>query len=696
MRTAIVAAGLLAAQALGAQAELEVTPGLGGMLERYLTEKAKPLWEERATRVAGLRTADDVRARQAYIRKKVLEALGGFPERTPLNARITGTLERDGYRVEKLVYESLPRFYVTANLYVPTRGRPPYPAMLGASGHSANGKAFEVYQRVWISLARRGFVVLAWDPPGQGERYEYFDADRGKPRFGSTAEHTMAGLQCLLTGTNFARYELWDAIRGVDYLRTRKEVDRRRIGVAGNSGGGTETAYLQVVEPRLGVAAPACYITSWEKLWAGSGPQDAEQNLAGFLKDGLDFGDFLIAFAPRPLKVVTAARDYFPIEGARASFAEARRAYEILGAGERIAFFEHDDKHGWSKPLREATYQWMEQWLSRAPGQGSEEDFNIEPDANLNATPTGQVATSLKGETVHSLNRTLAERIYRPGRIKNAARLRAAIVARTGLDVSRGAPPVVRAGEVVREGYRIEKLALETEPGITVPVLVFAPVAGAEPRPAVLFLNPAGKAAEAGPGGDIEALLRVGCLVAAPDLRGWGESAPEKPAGGPSNAYQRAMRAILVGKTMVGMQVGDLLRVFDYLTSRPDVDAERVAVLGQGNGGVVGLLAGALEPRIRGVALERAALSYMQIARAAVHQNVVDIVIPGVLRDFDLPDVAGLVTGHGPVLLLVEPRTPMGGKASVLEAAAEYVPAGKVRIVERRSFKETYGEWLSR
>lgn len=216
-----------------------------GSVDGFLTEVAKQCWEERAAAVARIRTPDEVAARQAYIRKKVLEALGGFPtEKTPLNARITGTLERDGYRVEKLIYESLPRFYVTANLYLPTTGSPPYPAVLGASGHSANGKAMEAYQRVWISLAKRGFVVLAWDPPGQGERYEYFDAVRGKPRFGSTAEHTMAGVQCLLTGSNFARYELWDAVRGLDYLLTRPDVDPKRIGVAGNSGGEIGRAHV--------------------------------------------------------------------------------------------------------------------------------------------------------------------------------------------------------------------------------------------------------------------------------------------------------------------------------------------------------------------------------------------------------------------------------------------------------------------
>jgi cephalosporin-C deacetylase-like acetyl esterase len=614
-------------------------------LDSQLTAIAKQCWEQRAAAVARIRTPGEVAERQVYIRQKVLDALGGFPaQKTPLNPRITGTLERDGYRVEKLIYESLPRFYVTANLYVPTTGSPPYPAVLGASGHSANGKAMEAYQRVWISLAKRGFVVLAWDPPGQGERYEYFDAERGKPRFGSTAEHTMAGVQCLLTGSNFARYELWDAVRGLDYLLTRAEVDPKRIGVAGNSGGGTQTAYLQVVEPRLAVAAPSCYITSWEKLWAGQGPQDAEQNFVGFLKDGLDFADFLIAFAPRPLKVLTAIRDFFPIEGARASFAEARRMYEILGTEDRIEFFEYDDPHGWSKPRREATYAWLERWLRPSRPGGPELDFPIEPDANLNCTPTGQVSTSLKGETVQSLNQALAEQLHaarRPRNIQGSAKLRALVAARVGV-------PGRSLTRTARKGGK---------------------------SPAVLYLDPDGKGAE------IEALSKAGYVVVAPDVH--------------TSGYRTSMRALLVGRSVLGIRVGEALAAFDSLAARTDVDPSRISVLGKGNGGVLALYVGAFEPRIQKVACEGAVLSYLDVARAKLHQNTIDIVVPGVLRDFDLPDLARLVAPRS--LWIVDARTPAGAGIPATEAAKQYPRAKNLRFLDRpasRSFEQVYAEWM--
>ena len=686
---------LLLCAAAQAQESLQVAGGLEGMLERYLTRFAKASWEERAAKVAAIRTPAEVEARQSYIRKKFVEELGGFPEKTLLHARITGKLERDGYRVEKLIYESQPGYFVTASVYVPA-GSGPFPAVLGTAGHSAGGKAYTLYQRVWISLAKRGFVVLAFDPMGQGERLEYFDPATKRSRLGSggTGEHTMAGIQCLLTGTSYARYELWDGIRGVDYLLSRPDVDGKRIAVVGNSGGGTQSAYMAVVEPRLAAAAPSCYLTSWEKLWDGPGPQDAEQDQPSFLKDGLDFGDYLIAFSPRPIKMLTAVRDFFPIDGARATFAEARRIFEVAGAGDKIDFFEYDDGHGWSKPRREATYRWLSQWLLHKGDEGVEPEFDTEPEANLNSTPTGQVATSLKGETVQSLNRAMAEKMWPRRRAAgaDAATVRGLITSRLGVARLRAAAR--KHGEVGRDGYRIERIALETEAGITVPALAFAGSTGEERKPAVLYVNDAGKAADAAPGGDIEALVRSGHLVLAVDPRGCGESGFPRSGSAYRASFPRAMRAILVGKTIAGMQVSDLLAAFDYLAQRPDVDSGRIAIFGKGNGGVLALYAAALEPRIQKVACERAVVSYLDIARAKLHEGIVDIVAPGVLKDFDLPDVAAAIAPR-PVWI-VDPQTPMGAPAPVKVAAAEYGNPAGLRFIERPegwTFSKIYAKW---
>ena len=236
--------------------------------------------------------------------------------------------------------------------------------------------------------------------------------------------------QVLLTGATFARYEAWDGIRAFDYLLTRSDVDPKRIAVAGNSGGGTQSAYLAVVEPRLAASVISCYMTSWAKLWTKPGPQDAEQDFPGFLSAGLDFADFMIAFGPKPITMLTGIRELFPIEGARNTYTEVKRVFEVLDAPGQAGYFEYDDEHGWHKPRREATYRWLTKFLQGKDDDSAEPPIKPEPEKNLNATTTGQVSTSLGGETVQSLNRRVAEKLFAKraaARLSDPEKLRAVI-----------------------------------------------------------------------------------------------------------------------------------------------------------------------------------------------------------------------------------------------------------------------------
>lgn len=668
-------------------------------LDACVDKLARRMLAAREAEVAGMATAADVAGRQRYVRERVLHALGGWPERTPLNARVTGSFRREGYVVERILYESLPRFYVTADVYVPAASKPPFPAVLGTAGHSANGKAYSGYQQAWISLAKQGVLVLAYDPPGQGERSMYFDPDLGASKVGrGTPEHTLSGLQCMLTGTNFARYEIWDGIRGIDYLLTRPDVDPRRIGVTGNSGGGTQTAYLAAVEPRLAVAAPSCYITSWAAMWTKPGPQDGEQVLVDFLKDGLDFGDFLLAFAPRPLKMMTATRDFFPIEGARDTYREAHRAYELLGVPERLGYFEFDDQHGWSTPLRQATYQWMEKWLNHRDDAGAEQPADTEDERTLWATPTGQVSTSFRCETVQSLNQALAERMYperAAARVRDTATLRALVAARIRLDLALGAdrrpPAATRVPASDHQDHPQEELRIETEPGVEVRATLFIPNHAGERKPVIVYLRlpgapPAGDA-------DLDEMLRAGYLVLVPEPRGWSYGVDVRTGAGYSPTYQATMRTLLVGRTMVGFQVHDLIRVVDHLVTRGDVDPARILLLGKGTGGVVALLTAALDARIAKVATENSILSYMAIARAKLHQGTTSIMIPGVLKDFDLPDLAGLIAPR--TLRLVEPVSATGTRLPLAEGRSAYPTAQVAPRGEGWSFARAYGDWIN-
>ncbi len=610
---------------------------------------AREAFAQHRREVAALSTPAQVRSRQQHVKQTVLRALGGLPAvKGPSNARITGTLVREGYRVEKLIYESLPRFYVTADVYVPV-GKGPFPAVLGVAGHSNNGKAVAIYQRAWISMAKRGMLVLAIDPPGQGERQEYFDADYGRSLVGvGTTEHIMAGTQCFLAGSNIARYEVWDGMRGIDYLLSRPDVDAKRLGVAGNSGGGTQAAYLMALEPRLAAAAPSCYLTSWDELWAKPGPQDAEQNFAGFLSAGLDFSDFLIAFAPRPVKMHAAIRDFFPIAGARKAFAEAGQAYRILDVPDRVGFFEFDDTHGWSKPRRESTYAWFDQFLLGKPAAASapEPEFATEHERDLEATTTGQVKTSLGGETVQTLNaREAAEKFARRAALKATTREQLASIVERRIVVKRvdaAQRPALWVG-LENEGQ----------------------------RPAILYLNPAWRKQ---PDDELRAMAAAGYIVVSPQLTGW----PEEVSTKQYNAqWQSAMRAILLGRTMTGLQTAEALEVLRALKQHPRVDPARVSIIGRGHGGVIALHTALFEP-VERVAMEESVTSYMDVIRAKVHEGLASLIVPGVIEDYDLPDLARWVRP-----IVIEPRAPAGGRLTSGRPRREGAP-----------WAEVYREWV--
>ncbi len=266
--------------------------------------------DQRKKAIAQLSTTGDHLERQKLVKEKLLRLMGPFPEKTPLNTRVTGVIKKKDYQVEKVVYESIPGYYVTAALFLPNKRKRKAPAILYASGHTKNGFRSAVYQHVIINLVKKGFIVLAFDPIGQGERLQYFDEEKGVSQFGPTHEHSYPGAQCYIAGYSPTKYFVWDGIRSVDYLLTRDEVDPSRIGMTGRSGGGTQTAYVAAVDDRIYAAAPECFITSLEYILKTIGPQDAEQNLMHTIKEGIDHADLLEVRAPKPTLMITTTRNF--------------------------------------------------------------------------------------------------------------------------------------------------------------------------------------------------------------------------------------------------------------------------------------------------------------------------------------------------------------------------------------------------
>ncbi len=719
MLAALAAPRLRAQQQLDFLRDLSEFGDIRQMLPDYLKRRAHALLAERKRTVDQISTQQQVDERRAYVRRVITEAVGGFPERTPLNAKVTGVLERPDYKIEKVIFESRPNFFVTANLYLPKAGQPPYPSVLYPLGHERGGKSHATWQHMLISLAKKGYVALAWDPLGQGERAQHYDEDFEQRKLvRSTTEHSVLGVQCLITGDNVAQYTIWDGRRALDYLLSRPEVDASRIACTGNSGGGTHTAYISALEDRVHVAMPSCYITSWGYLLDTIGPQDAEQVLLPWVGAGLDHPDFIYAFAPRPYLMLSAVRDFFSIGGARATFAEAERLYERLGVSEKISMSEVDRGHGYHQPNREAAYNWLGKWFKGEEDLAPEPEVEIAAFEELRCTETGQVATSLGGETVFSLNRKRAAALdAKLPAIRSASdvssyrqELTSRIRKLSAIEYERAIPEVRSYGDIARDGYRIEKLAYVSEPGIFVPSLLFVPE-GSGPRPAIVYVHGRGKSAEAAPGGEIEWFMRKGHVVLAVDVRGMGETSRLDDRNGSDfpgyfGDYDSAMTSFLIGKSLVGMRAADVLRAVDFLATRSEVDSNRIFGVGKIGGGVPLLYAAALDDRIRKLAFEQMLVSYRSVVEQRLHRGVLESIIPGVLKQFDLPDLLAALIPRK--VLLVNSVNPLGNRLWPEKAEKAYAAAaGAFRSggaadsfrIERRGEEDgpdaVYGQWVN-
>ncbi len=609
---AAVVSGLLAvvvACGIGAAAELDVldsTTARTLLHEHLLGEVARQYAARRGAVERALASPDAMLARREQLRAQFRELLGEFPERTPLGARTVGAIRCPGYRIEKVVYESRPGHHVTANLYLPESDAR-VPGVLVPCGHSDNGKASEAYQSVCVLLARNGCAALIYDPIGQGERNQL----RGIARHGTT-EHTLVGIGALAVGWNTGHYRVWDGLRGMDYLASRPEIAPSRLGCTGNSGGGTMTTWLMAVDERILAAAPSCFITTVERLFATIGPQDCEQHFPRQGELGIEHADFITMRAPKPTLILAAERDFFDFSGTRQAHAEAAAVYRLLGHPESLELFSYDDEHGFSRPRREAAVHWMRRWLADDNRPVREPELILQSDAALQVTLKGQVIDEFEGEiTVVDLAQRRADELAEQRKTAWAGmdnRQRTATISKViGLSREPSArPKVAPRGTLARSGYAIERLAIEREGRVPLAGLLFVPDSAAKSgkSPGVVYVDARGKAAAAEGGGPIEALVRQGRVVLALDLRGYGETAD---AAGQSkylnDEFRVAMLAMHVGQPLLGQRVEDLLAGLEVLSRDTRVDAEAIELVGVGGAAPVALHAAAIEPRFRTVRL---------------------------------------------------------------------------------------------
>ena len=625
----------------------------GNAMQNFYLEQVRRNQAQRKARLAALKTREDAEKFVAEIRAKVRSCFRFPAEKCALNARITGTQDYPEFTMEKILFNSRENYTVSANFFLPKKRSGKIPAVLFLCGHAGEGKGSATYQTAMRGLALRGFAVLAIDPAGQGERHQFI----GVPGFPKThspcLEHNVLGKQMMLNGEWFGSWRTYDAVRGMDYLLTRPEIDPARVGVHGNSGGGTLTTWVSSVDDRFFAAVPSCFVTTWEHDFENENPADIEQCPPNSLKYGLEISDFLIASAPRPYLLMGQKNDFFDARGLAEVRDELKGLYKLLGCEDKIDMCIGPTSHGLSVTLREAAYGFFCRQAGIA--NPSEKEGSIEPPemSETFAAPGGEVV-NLPGERkTHDLILEKTAELKASRKKLSLEEIRRILADRLVLD-----PPAVPYYRVLRHRQMSEKprfcgrFGLETEPGQVMCILHYLKGSSfhlPEAAKIRLCIPHLDSVAEFGEREEEDADLY------ALDIRGIGECTPTScdlpslkssfmtsagtnPFHYYGFDYHYASLAWMFGKTYLGGKVKDILCTVELLAQRsPWIELE-----GHGVGGIPALIAAVLSDKVRKIRLKDVPESWESMVVQTFpdqEKSPISYIIPGILQDLDMPDL---------------------------------------------------------
>jgi poly(3-hydroxybutyrate) depolymerase len=627
-KPALVGVAVLLLPLITARAE-QTPAGRHAMVIEHLKKTAAAISDRSLSDVRSLE--DWTRGRPAA-RRELLYMLGldPLPKRTPLNAQITGTLERPGYRIEKLVFQSLPGLYVTGNFYVPANTSGSLPAILYVSGHSPHPLGAKTqYQDRAAWFAAHGYACLILDTLEFGEVAGIHHGI-----------HDLNMWNWLSLGYTPAGVEVWNAMRAIDYLDTRREVDRQRIGMTGISGGGATTWFTAAVDERVAAVVPGLStytFSSQARHWVAAGQCDCIYFHNTFLTDLPVVGALI---APRPLLFFNGRRDPdFPPDGYQEVYRRVKRIYDLYAGhnSDRVRQVEDDVGHSDVPLFRRETRQWMNRWLRNDSAQLAEElnpaigEEPAEALACLMTPPRDAI-----NYQVHNLF-TSPVRLPRPGAA--ASQTPQELIAQLREKVFRWFPREripfattvsTNAGgwaaryadykevEFVSEaGVRIRAQLLRPREAVDAPLLIYAKRAGDSIYPL-----------------DLDELLpvlgRYAVLILNPRLTEDPLSAVE---------YAEIERsASWVGRTVAAMQVWDILRAVEWAAGEEKISARGISLYGKGEMGILALYAGLVDQRVHQVILRDAPASHWQG--------------PALLNVLRITDIAGAVAAFAPRRLI--------------------------------------------
>jgi dienelactone hydrolase len=635
------------------------------MVHEYYIKRMRGFEKNRNIRISELSTRKDAERYVLEVKKAVKKSFGEMPENTPLNPRITGVIDCGKYIIEKVIFESRPKFFVTANLYLPKHIDNPLPGVVVACGHAEIGKAYSSYQSVCIGLVSKGFISLVYEPIGQGEARQYFREDGVKKALGSSGEHTMIGNQASLIGDYFGKWMSWDGIRALDYLRSRPEVDSLKIGVTGNSGGGTLSTYLSALDSRFCMAAPGCFITTYLANLENELVTDSEMNVPGIIGLGLDEADLLIAAAPRPTIILTQKYDYFDQRGARKAYADIKKIYKLLGCEKSISYFMGPQEHGFSIHNREAMYGFF---MKHAGVKGSPREPKVlmKKPGKLFVTPHGSTLKS-GGRKVFEFIADDANKLAKKRKRLNADGLKKIAIKCLVI------PPwnkerrfrVLRPLVNSRFPNRLSsQFAVETEEGIQALVACIGKDISLsrppEAKSVVLYVPHISSFSDLISDSTIKKIVKKD-IVCAVDPRNIGESMPNtcgkyrdyyqlycstgKPAflAHSGSDFMYSTYSDMFGEPLLGRRVYDVLCTMDFLLGN---GAGKIRLAGRGLGSVIAAFAALLHKSKPDVTIWNYLEDFHSLTQVPIFGWPFSSMARGILKEFDLPDIYRVLGGR--------------------------------------------------
>lgn len=597
------------------------------------------------------------------VRSRFLDAIGGIPDvgyrrQAERNGgcpdRVTGVIPCGDYVIEKVIFASAPRVLVSANLYLPAGCEKNRAAVLFVCGHDPEGKQAAEYQRACIRLVRAGLVVLVMDSFGQGERASYYDAGDRVERIGRcTREHDYAGFQCMLAGDSTARYLIRDAMAAVDYMETRPEIDASRIGITGNSGGGTLTLMTMAADPRLKAAAPGTFVTSREAYLRSGQAQDNEQIWQGLTEMGMDHADILMCFAPKPVLLLTAQHDFFPQKGTESTFEACRAVWRLYGREDRLEFFRDDCMHTYSEKMADRAAEFFAGCLKGEDGKPGEAKARpcIQPSSALWCTKTGHLQAETDTDSIFEENRRRCLTMLRErNECLTEEERRKETIRFLREKINKNRRPgklylrMTRRTECVLDLF-CDSYIWETQDGVINHGFLFYRGKGRHPVTIALWRRGCLSLTEHY--GWIRRTCAEGRAVLVLDITGMGMLEQRQflswtqQEGFYGARFKLNADLIWLGDSLMALGCFDLLRSLDAVEQMPEAQKADIRLFTVGKYGSYGEIAALLDSRIIGLEEEEPPDSYEQTVREKYYDptDMAAFVIPGILKYADIPDI---------------------------------------------------------